>query len=577
MLLSEERLSPRLNSTRIAYATNSLGKRTLTKSIQHSNSDANNSNNPSSSSSSASSTGKKTADNLTKNNSSLCSSISSSSSASTSSSLGAPPVVDSTTSTSTRVKTAYRSSSMADPKVSSSSSSSNSSHESTSFPTSCSKPNTTKLTYNYANVNANRLSSYDNDIYNNYACESTVADQKKNYSMRAVDATTGACRRASLAYPSTASMNKNSLGTRHSIKSNVFMRALNYAKKTASSADTSSWKSKLGKYLAQTSSSSNDGKAHHQQVVESSGGPAHEGCEIIIDDEDYIYSSYHLSRKHPINLNQPTAALTKQQQTRPVACTNLLSLSSGMLSLSSSSASSTSTSGQQQAPVQPTQSSPVRRQPEPLTHSKSNLTTANGNGKFRINNGFNSLRKMLKLPATSKHSKERAPLEAKKLQCLSATVSPVHFAQSQPNASANISDEQTQKLVTTGAGREQQQCMSPKASAASLFTMTLNRQTTSGAGKKLANGSKIKKQMSFSNASSTSTFAIRSDLSSSGVTPCQPTLSTCSTAAGTDTAARSSYYSMSSSPNLKANPSHITKNSLVNHSFYHYFYIISKI
>ncbi|CAF0706540.1 unnamed protein product [Brachionus calyciflorus] len=194
--------------------------------------------------------------------------------------------------------------------------------------------------------NPNRMSSYDNNenLYENSHAfwKSQDKEDKEvnlNYSRK----------RSSIAC-SDQTNQKNSL----------INRALNYASLQKNS--TSSWRAKLGKYLPTSNSTLKKSKKTQQQLQD--------GCDIALDDD--IYSSYHLTRKNPINLTPKSS-------------------NSNILVSSSSSSSSSSTASSQESPK----------------HKQ----------KSTIQNGFNSLRKILKIKSTSKQSLKENNYESQTLQC----------------------------------------------------------------------------------------------------------------------------------------------------------------
>lgn len=179
--------------------------------------------------------------------------------------------------------------------------------------------------FSYHTFNPNRVSSYDNE---NFYQSSQVFPSGKADELEAKQ-----CRkRASIACANSTSQEKP--------KSSLLSRALTYS--SSKPGSNSSWRLKLGKYLSSTNSA----------AAKKTKKP----------DHDEIYSSYHLARKNPIQLQANSN-------------TNIF-VSSSSCSSSSSHAS-----------------------PSPKTKNPTSSLQ-----KLSITSGFNSLRKMLRIKSSGKPS-----------------------------------------------------------------------------------------------------------------------------------------------------------------------------
>ena len=184
----------------------------------------------------------------------------------------------------------------------------------------------TSSSYTYNPYNSNRLSSYDNHDLHDYLDMNKNANQqslnnsnndesrlsncdtlpaylvngkygKKRGSTNASTQTksiNASVNSSNLSLSNEKGLESSMLSNKSSSNGNLISRALNYARKSTSSSSTNStqhkqsWKSKLGKYLTPSAGAKSLSKRGSQ-----------EGCDIIIDED--IYSSYHLTRRNPIN------------------------------------------------------------------------------------------------------------------------------------------------------------------------------------------------------------------------------------------------------------------------------------
>ena len=116
--------------------------------------------------------------------------------------------------------------------------------------------------YTYHTYNPNRLSSYDNDIYEYNTNQQRQTDLETIFKKTQMSNN----QRASIAVPNTKqsnihllkscvnSSNVSSSSNKTNSSSNLFTRAFNYAFKKNDSTTKLSWKSKLGKFFPQSTS-----------------------------------------------------------------------------------------------------------------------------------------------------------------------------------------------------------------------------------------------------------------------------------------------------------------------------------
>lgn len=367
-------------------------------------------------------------------------------------------------------------------------------------------PNQTSCSYTCQTYNPNRLSSYDNETFLNYQNYYDTKHEKlnTNETLPSYLINNGKyCRkRASIACTSNQTndfLNKiphsSAKFNNPKISSNIFNRAFNYAKKSATGSATalstsssinstknSTWKSKLGKYLQHTSSTRRKSslKSHDQE----------EGCDIIIDED--FYSSYHLSRKNPINL-------INQQSTNANILSRKDSSQNINLVTSSSSPSASSSSQFTLSPVSASLNTNKRNQRlDKLKDESPTLNLTSSLNKLTISSGFTSLRKILKIPSYSSSSSKHGTVNRnrKNSEFLSASATPVpsclisNCAENRKINSSNISINQANKLANL-----------PQ----SISTSNSERSSIENASLK-----KLKKQMSFS--SPITVDSIRSDI-----------------------------------------------------------------
>ena len=319
----------------------------------------------------------------------------------------------------------------------------------------------TSQSYTYHTHNQNRLSSYDNDLLPNYQDFYESKNESKKFNRKKISEidfgnSTVNSKRAFMGCSALKNSNdqpsvellscinnsssetncisnnnilnqsnttqsnshNNNNSNNNNKNSNVFTRAFNYAKKTATGSTSSkqSWRSKLGKYFLQSNSSSKAKSAEKESV---------DACNIIIDED--IYSAYHLSRKQPIKAEH----LSK----------NKMKLPAQIIPSSSSSSSNASpylnnlplshntnhhvfadNSNIQQQPVEINKHLKKNKSKSLVSNIDNNLEPqTNFTSKSIINNGFNSLRKILKIPGSHRQSQQ----QLNKQKCMSQSTTPI--------------------------------------------------------------------------------------------------------------------------------------------------------
>lgn len=285
--------------------------------------------------------------------------------------------------------------------------------------------------YTYHTYNPNRLSSYDNDIYEYNTNQQRQTDLETIFKKTQMSNN----QRASIAVPNTKqsnihllkscvnSSNVSSSSNKTNSSSNLFTRAFNYAFKKNDSTTKLSWKSKLGKFFPQSTSNRKLNINNKE-----------EGCDIVIDDDLYESATYHLSRRNPIkkqslndNLISTCSPLNNENSNNNLLCLTTANNSSSVFSTSFDNTPYSSNQTSQKKSSSSSRKSNRAKCLEKTSSSTMNLNRSSPclqketNNKSIINNGFNSLRKILKISNVSTANK---PVQ-KQHKCSSASSTPL--------------------------------------------------------------------------------------------------------------------------------------------------------
>jgi hypothetical protein len=309
-------------------------------------------------------------------------------------------------------------------------------------------PQTSSISYTYHTYNPNRLSSYDNDIYEyNNNNNNTVNHNLPNFDTSFLKTTN---QRTSAALQSSIKNNNNSnnkqssnihllkscVNSNHSSNSkssnNLFTRAFNYAfnkNKQMSSSTLDSkltWKSKLGKLFPQSNNLSN---------IRNKSSSKHEGCDIALDEDLYESATYHLSRKQPIKklnsnnlINSTCSPLSNENNNLLCLAANSSSVFSSKFDntpYSSNNTNNTNTSQKKQNSSKKSKSKFLDKTSTSIANLnrsspcllKENSPPNSVKSNNLINSGFNSLRKILKISPTK--------VQKSNYKCSSASTTPV--------------------------------------------------------------------------------------------------------------------------------------------------------